>query len=179
MPVTSKSGIFYDMLTQRLNNRTLMLALAGVALVALAAVACNGDDSRQPDASPNASATPSGSPSPDASPGATVAPVVTPGSGPTPVQAVATYIDDDGLDGHRLDLTKQAECPLEAVIETPTVTSRISLGQFCLTAMNVVPEKAMTIVLDLPETGDTWEMKLEFDADVSLWKVKDVDPVSG
>jgi hypothetical protein len=156
------------MQTQHLNNRTLKLFLTAVALVALAAVACNGDDS-----SPAG-----GSPSPDASPNPAFTPVITPGSGLTAAQAVGTYIDANGLDGHQLDWTRQEECPLEEVIGTPGVESRLYMAQFCLTPMNVVPEKTMTIVVDLPDTGETWEMKLEFDADISLWKVKEVDKVS-
>ena len=143
----------------------------------MAAVACNGDDS-----SPA-----SGSPSPEASPNANatvtvtpiVTPIVTPGSGIQPVQAIITYIEANGLDGHQLDLASAADCPIQEMLATPDVTSVLVLGQFCLTAKGVEPQRATTIVLELPDTGEMWEMKLEFDADVSLWKVKDVDKVSG
>ncbi len=168
----SKSGIFYDMRTQRLNSHMPKLAVAWVALVTLAAVACNGDES-----SPV-----SGSPSPGASPVADVTPVVTPGSGADPIQAVATYIDVIGLDGHRLDNSRQAECPLEPVqtvtAGTPITMSTLYLAQFCLTSQDWQPEEATTIIVDLPDTGEAWEMKLELDSEVSLWKVEDINKVS-
>ena len=160
------------MRTQRLNNHPLKLALAALALVALAAVACNGDDS-----SPVG-----GSPSPDASPNAAFTPVITPGSGDSPAVAVASYIDANSLDGHELDLSRETECPLEPVqtvtAGTPTIVSRIGLGQFCLASKDFVPDKAITIIVDLPDTGERWEMKLEFDSEVSLWKIEDVKKVS-
>lgn len=147
----------------------LRLVLAGMAFVALAAVACNGDDS-PPD---------SGSPSADTSPGV----AVTPGSGATPAVAVGTYIDAGRLDGHQLDLSRQTECPLGPVqtvtAGTPTIISRIGLGQFCLATKDWEPDKAITIIVDLPDTGEAWEMKLEFDSNVSLWNVRDVEKISG
>ena len=151
-----------------LNNRALGLALAVLALVALAVAACNGDSS--PDG---------GSPSPGASPTA----AITPGSGTSPAQAVATYIDANTLDGYELDLSKQTECPLEpaqtVVAGTPTIVSRVGLGQFCLAAKDWEPDKAITVIVDLPDSGESWEMKLEFDSETSLWTLKDVKKVSG
>jgi len=161
----------YDMGRQRLKNHTLKLALAGVAIT-LAAVACNGDDSSPTD----------GSPSPDASPNAAFTPVITPGSGDSPVVAVASYIDANSLDGHELDLSRETECPLEPVqtvtAGTPTIVSRVGLGQFCLASKDWEPDKAITVIVDLPDTGESWEMKLEFEADVSMWKIKDIAKVS-
>lgn len=151
------------MRTQRLNNHPLKLALAVLALVALAAVACNGDDSSPADGSPSAA--------------------VTAGSGDSPILAVATYIDSGHLDGHQLDINRKAECSLEPVqtvtAGTPTTLSRLYLAQFCLTSEDWFPDKATTIIVDLPDTGESWEMKLELDSEVSLWKVKDVKKVSG
>ena len=133
-------------------NRTLALALAALALVALAAVACNGDDSSPADGSPSAT--------------------VTPGSGDTPGVAVGTYIDAGRLDGHQLDIDRKTKCPLESVQTVtagkPTIGSRVSLAQFCLASMDFVPDKSITILVDLPDTGESWEMKLEFDSEVSL-----------
>ena len=138
----------------------------------MAAVACNGDDS-----SPVG-----GSPSPDASPNGAVTPGVTPGSGDTPIVALGTYIDAGSLDGHQMDLSKQTECPLEPVqtviAETPTILSRLSMGQFCIASKDWEPDKAITLIVDLPDTGEAWEMKLEFDPEVSLWKIEDVKKVS-
>lgn len=158
-----------------------MLGVAAVAVVALAAVACDGSGS-------------GGSPSPDASPGGATS-VITPGSGTSPAQAVGTYIITNGLDGHKLDLNTLADCPLEDAPVTPELgetpsdeptpsgtvqqVSRASLSQFCLTLIDFLPEESVTIFVDLPETGEVWTMKLEFDSDDSLWKVKDVDKVSG
>jgi hypothetical protein len=161
------------MRTQRLNNHPLKLALAALTLVALAAVACNGDDSSPAD----------GSPSPDGSPTSAFTPVVTPGTGEVPLQAVGNYIEIYGLDGHRLDTSRVADCPAEAiqtvVAGTPTIVSRLALNQFCLAAKDFEPDKAITVIVDLPDTGKSWEMKLEFDSEVSLWEIKDVKKVSG
>ncbi len=152
---------------ERLKNRTLHLALTAVALVALAAVACNGngggdrDDSSPTDGSPTTN--------------------VTPGTGDTPGMAAGTYIQDIGLDGHFLDLSRQVECPLEpvqtVVAGNPTIISRIALGQFCLSTKVPEADKALTFLAQLPDTGETWEMNLEFDDEVSLWKVKDVKKI--
>lgn len=157
------------MRTQRPSNHALKLALATLALVALAAVACNGDDS-----SPA-----SGSPSPDASPDATVISTVTPGSGPQPIEAITSHIEANGLDGQKLSSTTRTDCPVEEALGTPGVTSTLALGQFCIIVKDVEIQKAMTVILELPDTGETWEMKLEFEADVSLWKIKDIDKISG
>ena len=152
------------MQTQRLKSQMPTLALAALALVALAAVACNGngDDSSPADGSPSTT--------------------VTPGSGDSPAVAVGTYIDANGLDGHKLDLSRQAECPLEPVqtviAGTPTILSRLFMGQFCLASKDWEPDKAITIIVDLPDTGERWEMKLEFDSEVSLWNLLDVKKVS-
>lgn len=152
------------------------LALVALALMALAAVACNGDDSSPTGGSPSPHT------SPEPSPG-TVTPDVTADAGETPAQAVATYIDTVGLDGQQLDLSRMADCPKDAVqtvvAETPTVVSRIALAQFCLALKNWEPDKAVTIIVDLPDSGESWEMRLEFDSDVSLWKIEDVKKVSG
>ena len=172
MHVTSKSSIFYDMRRQCLNNRALGLALAVLALVALAVAACNGDSS--PDG---------GSPSPGTTPNGGLTPVITPGSGASPAQAVGTYIDANTLDGYELDLSKQTECPLEpaqtVVAGTPTIVSRVGLGQFCLAAKDWEPDKAITVIVDLPDSGESWEMKLEFDSETSLWTLKHVKKISG
>ena len=142
---------------QRLKNHPLKLALAALALVALAAVACNGDDSSPADGSPSA--------------------------GDTPIMAVANYIDSGHLDGYQLDINREADCTLEPVqtvtAGTPTTASRLYLAQFCLTSEDWFPDKATTIIVDLPDTGESWEIKLELDSEVSLWKVKDVKKVSG
>jgi hypothetical protein len=177
LTVSSESGIFYDMRRTRLNSHTLKLALVGAALVTLAAVACNGDDSSPVD----------GSPSPGASPDGAVTPVVTraitPGSGNSPAEAVGTYIDANALDGHQLDLSRETECPLEPVqtivAGTPTIVSRIGLGQFCLASKDWEPDKAITVIVDLPDTAESWEMKLEFDADSALWTIQDVEKTRG
>ncbi len=161
------------MIKQLLNSQIRRLALTALALVALAAVACNGDDSSPAD----------GSPSPDSSPTASVTPVITPGTGESPLQAVGTLIEVNGLDGHRLDASRVAECPVEAiqtvVAGTPTIVSRLALNQFCLAAKDYEPDKAITVIADLPDTGEVWEMELEFDPDLALWKIQDVKKVSG
>jgi hypothetical protein len=164
------------MRTQRLNNHPLKLALAALTLVALAAVACNGDDSSPADGSPSSNA----SPSPDGSPTAAVTPIITPGTGEV---AVGSLIEVNGLDGHRLDTSRVADCPAEAiqtvVAGTPTIESRLALNQFCIAAKDFEFDKAITVIVDLPDTGEVWEMELEFDADLALWKVQDVKKVSG
>ncbi len=144
-----------------------------MALATLATVACNGDESSPAD----------GSPSDGASPTTTFTPIVTPGSGATPIQAVGTYIDANSLDGHPLDLSRNAECPLEpvqtVVAGTPTILSRLGLGQFCLAAKDYEPDKAITVIVDLPDTGESWEMKLEFQGDSSLWTIEDINKTRG
>lgn len=177
LTVCSESGIFYDMRRKHLNSHTLKLALAGVALLTLAAVACNGDDSSPLD----------GSPTPGASPDGGVTPVVTraitPGSGNSPAEAIGTYIDANRLEGHPLDLSRQTECPIEpvqtVVAGTPTIVSRIGLGQFCIASKDWEPDKAITAIIDLPDTAESWEIKLEFDADSALWTIQDVEKTRG
>lgn len=175
---------------QRPSNRTRGLAQAVVVavLVVLAAVACNGDGtspaggSPAPDASPSPEASPSeASPSPDASPSAdaTATPSIPPGSGRQPIDAITSYIAANGLDGQELSVTTREDCDPQGPLATPGVTSTLALGQFCIIAKDLELEKAVTIVLDLPDTGETWEMKLEFDAETSLWEVKEVDKTSG
>ena len=167
------SGIFYSMGTLCLNSQILRLALAALTLMAVMAVACNGDDS-EPDG---------GSPSPVGSPRPSPNPSVTPGVGDSPAVAVGRYIDAYGLDGHQLDLSQEAQCPLEAVqtvtAGTATITSTIAMGQFCLASKDWVPDKAITVIIILPGTDEAWEMKLDFDNEISLWKVKDVEKTSG
>jgi hypothetical protein len=158
------------MQTQRSNSNPLWLALAVVALLAAGAAACDGDDSTVD------------SPSPVGSPGIT--PVVTPGSGVSPIQAVGTYVATNGLDGHALDLAPeaQANCPIVEATPTstdtpgtPTPVSRLFLGQFCITISDFEVEESATALVELPDTDEAWQMKLEFDNDDALWKVKDVD----
>ena len=172
MLITTRSGIFYSMRTQRLSTQISRLALAALALVALTAMACNGDDSEPVDGSPSPADSPRPSPNPS----------VTPGAGDTPVTAVGTYIDTIGLDGNHLDLSSETECPLSevqtVVAGTPTLISRISLYQYCLASKDWEPDKAITVIVDLPGSGESWEMKLDFDAEVSLWTVKDVSKVN-
>jgi hypothetical protein len=187
--LTVKSGIFYYMETARSNSHGFKLALAAVALVALAAlaaIACNDDDSSpangspSPDASPDASPNASPDASPDASPSATTTGAITPVSGPLPIHAIINYLQNNGLDEHKLDLdlTEQTVCPSSAQLETPEATSTLTLGQFCLIFIGADPEMVITIV-ELPDTDTAWEMNLEPDADASQWKVTDVDKIRG
>ena len=161
---------------QHLNNHALAAAVI-VAILAVAAMACGGDDASPSDATPS-----DGSPTSDA----TVTSVITPGAGANPVLAVGTYVFEHGLDGHELsqDPEEHAECPpggavITTVPGTPTLVPRIFLGQFCLTPQDAAPESETTIILDLPDTGEAWEFKLEFDSEDSQWKVTDVDKISG
>lgn len=163
------------MRSQNSNNRLFWLALAAGFLLVLGAAACDGDDS-----------SPSGPPSPVGSP--EITPVVTPGSGLSPIQAVGTYISANGLDGHPLDLSPEAraDCPLEEATAVPspvpgtlTPVTRLFLGQFCISLRDYEAEKSTTVVVELPGTDEVWEMKLEFDSDLALWKVHDVDKTSG
>ena len=54
MLVTAKSSIFYDIRKQSPDNLVLKLGLVALAVLALAAVACNGDGSPSADGSPGA-----------------------------------------------------------------------------------------------------------------------------
>jgi hypothetical protein len=163
--IAPQSSILYGMRTERPSNHALKLALATLALVALAAAACSGNNSSPASGSP--------------SPGASVVASVTPGSGVQPITAITSYISANGLDGQQLSPTTRSDCPVQEELATPGVSSTLAVGQFCLIAKDVEPEKAMTIVLQLPDTGESWEMKLEYNADVSLWEIKDVNKVNG
>lgn len=159
------------------------MGVAALAVVALAAVACDG-----------------GGDSPSSPTPAGATPVITPGSGISPAQAVGTYISAKGLDGHELELNTLADCPLEETPDTATpegtpsdepasptptstpqiqLVSRAALGQFCLTIEDLQLEDSVTVIVELPDTGETWDMKLEWDSDASVWQVKDVEKVSG
>jgi hypothetical protein len=153
------------MCPQRPSNRLFWVTLAAVALLTAGAVACNGDDS-------------SGDPpSPAGSPGATtVTTTPTPGTGVQPINAILSYLQANSLDGHELDLDTETDCSRDT-LATPGVTSTVNLGQFCLTSKDVVPQESLTTIIQLPDTGETWEVKLEFDADVSLWMIKDIDKI--
>lgn len=139
----------------------LLLAAAGGLLLLAAAAACGGD---------------SGPEAPEGTPGAAVTPTLTPGVGRSPIQALGGLINLRGLEGYRLNLDEMAECPIEDVIETPGVSARVSLGQFCLTVKNVNLETGGTIVIELPETGEVWEATLTVED--GIWRVTDIEKVS-
>lgn len=139
-----------------------MLTLAALALVAVAAVACDGGDS----SSPGDSASPQASP------------IGTPGTGAVPIQAVLSYIEAEILDGQAIDTTRKADCPLEETAVAGEVNSRLSAGQFCLTTKDFVPDQSLTIIAELTDTGETWDMSLEFDSEAALWIVTDVEKIS-
>jgi hypothetical protein len=169
MFIMSNSGIFYNMRMQCLNDQTFKLFLVAVAFVALAAIACNGSPAN------------GGSPSTEASPVAGQTPLVkpSPGSGYEPIQAILSYGETTGFDGLRLDANVQTDCPLTDLLGTPGVASTMALGQFCVVFKDVAYQKATTAVLQLPDTGESWEMKLELDSEDSLWKVTSVNKVGG
>jgi hypothetical protein len=166
-----------------MNNQMPRLALTALAFVVLAAAACNGDNSPSGDDSTPAG----GSPSPEASPDVAVTPIITPGLGHSPTQAVGTYVAINGIDGHQLDTSGVvADCPMvEPTVTTspiagpPEMVSSIFLGQFCISIREYEAETSATAIVELPTTDESWEMMLEFDREVNLWKVEDVEKVSG
>jgi hypothetical protein len=58
--------------------------------------------------------------------------------------------------------------PSKEAPATVGVASSPVWGHFSLIPKDVEPENAMTIVVGLPDNGETSEMKLEFGTDVSL-----------
>ena len=180
-----------------LNSQPLNLLLAIVTLVAMAAIACNGDGSSDaspspkvsPTAtatatasaspSPNASAT-SGAPSPGASPQASPVPTFTAipdVSNGSIIEAVGSYTKNEGLDGTHLDSNTVANCQVLQVT-TPTATQRLAMGQFCLSLKSLEPGTAK-VLMELPETDEAWELEVEYEADSYQWRVANVDKVRG
>ncbi len=156
-----------------LRSGTFLLALAALSVLVVATIACDGNgdggDSDTPGATPRPTS------------------VVTPGVGATPIQAVGTYINVNGLDGNDLNTGIQADCPLNEPPEpgeTPTpdplpgVSSRASLGQFCLTPRDLQAETSVVVAVELTTTGEVWDMFLRFKSDDRMWEVSDVQKVS-
>jgi hypothetical protein len=123
----------------------------------------------------------------------TVAPSTTPGVGLSPAQAIGTLLALEGLDGHELDPSTIAECPLIPATPTPTpppdetpeadeatpevpLASRAALNQFCLTVVDFQAEESAEVLIELPETGEAWTASLEYDSGSSLWSVHSVVP---
>lgn len=160
---------------QHPSNHALKLTLAALALLGLTAVACNGDNSSPANGSPSPA---SGSPSPATSPVATPPGGFTPGTGYSPIQAVGTLLQLEGLEGHQIDASRLADCPVEEIIGTPDLVGRFAVAQFCMIVKDLVPDESVTIILDLPDTGDTWDVRLEYDADTLLWEIKTLEKIS-
>lgn len=154
--------------------------IAGIATCLLLLAACNGDGG---DGSPDGNGG-TGSPVPTT--------VITPGSGTSPIQALGTLINANGLDGHVLDFTKPVQCELTAVPPTPTAepepdetpptlstVGRVSLGQFCVTVTDLVPEESTNVTIDIPGGDEVWQGHLTFDTSTGQWTVEKLDKVEG
>jgi len=144
--------------------------LFSAVFVSLALVAgCGGDD----DDDPNGQASPTGE-TPTAT--ATVSFVGIVGEGSSPVEAIGTVLTYDGLEGRFLDTSVTIECLLADVLETPGVTARAFLGQFCMTFINITSTRGgITIVEDMRD-GGVWEFELSVDD--RHWKVENIEKVS-
>jgi hypothetical protein len=122
----------------------------------------------------------------------TAGPQTTPGVGLSPAQAIGTLLNAEGLDGHELDPSTVAECPVIPATPTPTpapdetpegeatpevpLASRAALNQFCLTVVDFQPEESAEVLIELPETGEAWTASLEYDSDSSMWSVHSIVP---
>lgn len=156
------------MLMQRLSDYQLKIALIGAAalVMILALAACNSDG---PDRS--------GPPGPDETQ------VFEPGFGAGPVHALATYLDANDLDGHTLQTGMLADCMIRdftrtPVTGTPPAMARVALGQFCIDVRDLVHDESARLVIQLPDTGETWEAAVRWDADGFRWELTDINRIS-
>jgi hypothetical protein len=140
--------------------------LFSAVLLSLALIAaCGGDD----DGGSNGQASPNG-----ATPTVSFTGII--GEGTSPLEAVGTILNYEGLGGQQLKTDLTAECPLENVTGTPGVNARYSLGQFCLTFINFTSTQGGITVVENMEDGGIWNFTVSVND--GTWKVEDVEEVS-